>query len=114
MYLVWLFFLSQAFLTEAKSRELRGEEIQEPSEVEVAREELKTLQEERMRTEHLRDSIEKELLAAKEKAAKIEEVDSCTYIDNVKRIFLTMTCSLGHNAFGNFRCDGFFLKFASG
>ena len=39
------------------------------------REELKTLQDERMCTEHLRDSIDKELVAAKEKAAKIEEVN---------------------------------------
>ena len=49
------------------------------------REELKTLQDERMRTEHLRDSIDKELVAAKEKAAKIEEVNSLARLIYIKK-----------------------------
>ena len=46
-----------------------------PEEVKVAQEELMTLEQDKQRTENVKRNLEKELDNAKEKAAKIEEVN---------------------------------------
>lgn len=65
----------------SKSMELAGigsDEIVEPEEVKVARDEIKVLHDEKYRTEKIRTTVYKELEQAKSKTRKLEEV-SCSY-----------------------------------
>ena len=52
----------------------KEDEDVEPDEVRVAREEMHALQDEKDRTDTLKSSVLKELLNAKDKASKIEQV----------------------------------------
>lgn len=61
----------------AKAMELSGagsDEIPEPEDVKVAREELKVLHDEKHRTEKVRSTVYKELDVAKQRTRKLEEV----------------------------------------
>ena len=61
-----------------KQRELEGgDELPEPEEVRQAREELKSLEAEKEKTEKLKNNVTKELENAKERAARIEGVSTC-------------------------------------
>ena len=64
-------------LDSEKQRDLEGsgsDDIPEPEEVRVARQELLVLQEEKAKTEGLKSKVQKELEQAKKRAARIEEV----------------------------------------
>ena len=64
-------------LQSEKQRDLEGtgsDEVPEPEEVRVARQELQLLQEEKAKTESLKAKVQKELEKAKKRAAQIEEV----------------------------------------
>ena len=61
----------------SKSMELAGvgsDELSDPEEVKIAREELKVLHDEKHRTEKIRSTVYKELEQAKLKTRKLEEV----------------------------------------
>lgn len=62
------------FLEEDKENELPGEPGVEPVEVQVARDELKVLHEEKHKTERVKATIQKELEAARLKTQKLEEM----------------------------------------
>lgn len=51
-----------------------SDEIPEPEDVKVAREELKVLHDEKHRTEKVRSTVYKELDVAKQRTRKLEEV----------------------------------------
>ena len=61
----------------SKAMELSGagsDEVPEPEDVRIAREELKVLHDEKHRTEKLRTTVQKELEQAKGKTRRLEEV----------------------------------------
>lgn len=62
---------------DTKTLELSGlgsDDVTEPEEVRVAREELKVLHDEKHRTEKIRGTVQKELATAKSKTMKLQEV----------------------------------------
>lgn len=69
------FFSLLGFMS--KSMELAGigsDEISDPEEVKIAKDELKVLHDEKHRTEKIRSTVYKELEQAKTKTRKLEEV----------------------------------------
>ena len=65
------------FVETSKALELSGagsDEVPEPEDVRIAREELKVLHDEKHRTEKLRTTVQKELEQAKGKTRRLEEV----------------------------------------
>jgi len=64
---------------ESKAMDLEGrgsDDLHEPDEVRVAKEELRVLHDEKHRTEKIRSTVSKELEVAKQKTKKLQDVSS--------------------------------------
>jgi hypothetical protein len=94
------------FLTATKALELHGESPEEPAEVQVARQDINQLQHEKERTERIRQRIRQELHSAKERAAKIEEV-------NILLIFLNCILYIFNTAVHNLNYFVYLYKICS-
>ncbi|KAL3877693.1 hypothetical protein ACJMK2_035359 [Sinanodonta woodiana] len=80
-----------------KALEMSGagtDELNEPEDVKVAREELKVLNEEKYRTEKVRSTVRKELEMAKEKTRKLEEQIPHRISTDEQREVLRLLCKV--------------------
>lgn len=81
----------------SKSMELAGvgsDEISDPEEVRIARDELKVLHDEKHRTEKIRSTVYKELEQAKAKTRKLEETIPQRISDEDQKEIVTLMCKV--------------------